>query len=94
MILKNWGVITVLALVGIALFWYWLAQRPDPGVVAQGAAETTATAIAALAGAITTLATAVSGAFMKVIEYRKAGLEVKAAELALEKQRRELQDKP
>jgi len=90
--LKNWFVIIALAVIGLVLGWYWLqAGRVPDGVIPQGDTESVVTTIAALAGAVTTLAGAISGAAMKLIEYRKASLELDAQALANEKARREMQ---
>jgi hypothetical protein len=89
-ILKRWSVISVLFAVAVGLGLYWLYSAPS-GVTPQGGTEDTVTTIAALAGAITTMAAAISGAAMKLVEYRKANLDLEAQRLANEKMRRDLE---
>jgi hypothetical protein len=89
-LLKRWSVIIVLLAVAVGLGWYWLSL-PTAGVTPQGGTEGAVTAIAALAGAITTMAGAISGAAMKLVEYRKANLDLEAQRLANEKLRREIE---
>jgi len=96
MFLKNWIVIVVLLAIGLALAWYGLRTTTarvalSPGVVPQGGTEDLVTAIAAIAGAITTLTGAIFGAAMKLIEYKKASLAVEEARIANEKARKELE---
>lgn len=91
MFLKNWLVILGLTIIGVALWAYWRqATSGVDGVTPQGGTEDAVTAIAALAGAITTLAAAISGAAMKYIEYRKASLDIEAKRLANLKAKQEI----
>ena len=96
MFLKNWTIIIILLVVAVGLGWYALQanilQNPTTGgVTPQGGTQDTVTAIAALAGAITTLVGAVSGAAMKFIEYKKASLAVEGQQIANEKARKDLE---
>ncbi len=90
-LLKRWSVIILLFAVAAGLGWYWLSS-PPAGVTPQGGTEDAVTKIAALAGAITTMAGAISGAAMKLVEYRKANLDLEAQRLANEKLRREIEN--
>lgn len=92
MILRNWTVIIVLAATGLALGWYWftLPSVPD-GVSPQGGMDETVTAVAALAGAITTIGGSIFGVLGKLNEYKKAKLEIAEKELALAQKQQELQ---
>lgn len=91
MILKNWFVILVLGAIGLVLALYWLSIPSVPeGVTAQSGEDDRFKEIAALSGAITTLGTAIFGVFSKFNDFRAKRLEIAAAELELEKKRREL----
>jgi|GEM_PF-4871516 len=93
MFLRNWIVIIVLAAIGIALGWYWLSlpNAPD-GVTPQGGMDDTVTAVAALAGAITTIGGSVFGVLGKLNEYKKAKLEIEEKEIALAEKKQKLQE--
>jgi hypothetical protein len=73
------------------LLYYWntIPSLP-PGVTPQSGEDETYKAMAALAGAITTLGTAVFGVLGNFNEYRQKRLAIQKAELDIEKQRREL----
>ena len=91
MILKNWFVIMALMAIGLSLAFYWLSVPSVPdGVTPQSGEDDSFKEIAALSGAITTLGTAVFGIFTKFNDFRAKRLEIAAAELELEKKRREL----
>ncbi|MEP3848162.1 MAG: hypothetical protein ABJM43_22720 [Paracoccaceae bacterium] len=92
MIFKNWAVIIFLALVGLALGWYWLSIPAAPkGVVAQSGDDDTVTLVATLAGAITTIGASVFGILGRYNDYRKVKLELAEKELELEQKRRALE---
>lgn len=92
MILKRWGVIVVLAVIGLGLLGYWMTlDVPPPGVTPQGDADSITAAVTAVAGAITTLGAAMFGLLGKWTDYRKAQLEVAAKELELEQKRQAAQ---
>ena len=93
MFLKNWIVIVVLAVIGIALGGYWLSLPSVPdGVTPQGGMDDTVTAVAALAGAITTIGGSVFGVLGKLNEYKKAKLEIEEKEIALVEKKQKLQE--
>lgn len=81
--LRKWSVIAILIIVGVGLGLYWWQARPPSGVTAQSG-ESFSTAIAALAGAITTLGTAIFGMLGKWTEYKKTQLEIEEKKLDLE----------
>jgi hypothetical protein len=92
MFLKRWSVIAVLAVVGLGLLAYWMSlDVPPPGVTPQGDQDSVASAITAIAGALTTLGGAVFGLLSKWTDHRKAQLEVASKELELEQKRRAAQ---
>ena len=92
MFFKNWIVIVVLMVVGIGLGAYWLSLPVVPdGVTPQSGEDDTMKALAALAGAITTIGTAIFGVLGKFNDYREKRLAIANAELELEKKRRELE---
>jgi hypothetical protein len=94
MFLKRWGVIVVLALVGLALGAYWWSMPSTPdGVTPQGGSDETITAIAALAGAVTTLGGAIFGVLMKFTEYQKAKLDIEERRIALQEKKQSLESK-
>lgn len=91
MILRNWFVIVALTAIGLGLLTYWLSMPTTPeGVTPQGEDDDLFKAIAALAGAITTLGTAIFGVLGKLNEFRAKRIEIATAELELAKKRREL----
>ncbi len=92
MILKHWAVILGLGIIGLALGAYWLSLPSVPeGVTPQSGEGSTINGLAALAGAITTLGTAVFGVLGKYNDFRAKRLAIAKAELDLEQQRREME---
>lgn len=90
-ILKNWFVIVVLSAIGLALFVYWQSIQSLPeGITPQGDENDNFKQIATLAGAITTLGTAVFGVLGKFNDFRARRIANALAELELEKKRKEL----
>lgn len=91
--LKNWAVLSVLAIVGIGLLIYGLGvERAPEGVTPQsGGGGALTERLLALAGAITTLGTAIFGVVGKYAEHRKAQLARRKDELELEKMRLEIE---
>ncbi len=89
--LRTWPVILVLAAIGLGLAGYWLTLEGTPdGVTPQSGGETAMNGILALAGAITTLGTAIFGVLSKLTEHRKAQLDLEKTRLELEEKRRTL----
>jgi uncharacterized membrane protein YedE/YeeE len=93
MFLKNWIVIIILAVVGVLLAGYWLSLPETPvGVTPQGGLDDAVTAIAALAGAITTIGGAVFGVLGKLNEYKKAKLDIEEKQMALDEKKQSRQE--
>jgi len=93
MFLKNWIVIVILAVIGIGLGWYWFSLPVVPdGVTPQGEVDDAVTAIAALAGAVTTMGASVFGVLSKLNEYKKAKLEIAEKQMALDEKKKKLQE--
>lgn len=89
--LRRWPVILLLAAIGLACLGYVIRMPPTPvGVTPQGDVETAVSRIAAIAGAITTLGTAIFGLLGKWTEHRKARLDIEKAKLDIEERRRAL----
>lgn len=86
--LRNWIVITVLALIGVALSYFWFTlPQVDPSVTPKGGTEDMVTAIAAFAGAITTFGAAIFGVLGKYNEYTKAKLEIEEKRIDLDRKK-------
>ncbi len=93
MFLKNWIVIIILAVIGISLTGYWLSLPDVPdGVTPQGGMEDAVTAMAALAGAVTTMGGAVFGVLGKLNEYKKAKLDIAEKQMVLDEKKKKLQE--
>ncbi|WP_299681047.1 hypothetical protein [uncultured Roseobacter sp.] len=93
MVFRNWIVIGILAVVGLALISYWISLPDVPdGVTPQSGMDDTVKAVAALAGAITTLGGAVFGVLGKLNEYRLAKLEIEEKRMALEERKPKNED--
>ena len=88
--LRNWKVIVALTIAGLALAFYWWQIRIPPGVTPQSS-EDVYTAIAALAGAITTLGTAFFGVLGKWADYKKTKLEIEEKQFELEQKKAKAQ---
>lgn len=94
MFLKNWLVIIVLAVIGLALARYWLSiPRIPDGVTPLGDETGTLAIVASLAGAVTTLGGAIFGVLGKLNDYKKVRLEIEEKELELEKIRSAMKEK-
>jgi hypothetical protein len=93
MFLKKWPVIIILAVIGLALGFYWLVTPTVPdGVTPQGDEAGTTAMLATLAGAITTLGGSIFGLLGKLNEYKKVRLEIAEKEFELEQKRRALKE--
>ena len=88
--LKNWKVIVALIIAGVGLGLYWWQIRVPAGVTPQGSEDVYA-AIAALAGAITTLGTAIFGMLGKWADYKKTKLEIEEKQFELEQKKAKAQ---
>lgn len=88
--LRNWKVIVALTIVGVGLGYYWWQIRIPAGVTPQGNEDFYA-AIAALAGAITTLGTAIFGMLGKWADYKKTKLEIEEKQLELNQKKAKAQ---
>lgn len=90
MFLKNWFVISALGAIGLALLFFWFAMPSTPeGVTPQSDEDDVVKAIAALAGAITTLGTAVFGILGKLNDFRAKRIAIAKAEIELKKMQQE-----